>query len=133
VQSALTKRVEQLVECGWYPETTTETTGLSRRQASLQLVAVPAGRRLLPAVRWHRLSDLLVPDFARHALHPPGRRSSRRAGDVWLVRLQEARRDAYIAEHRAVKENGFLAVMWPKLLMFLVLFVAWIFILKKVL
>ena len=26
MQSALTKRVEELVECGWYPETTTETT-----------------------------------------------------------------------------------------------------------
>ncbi len=48
------------------------------------------------------------------------------AGDLWLVRTQEASREASIEEHKQIKERGFLAVMWPKLLAFLVFLVAWI-------
>ena len=44
-------------------------------------------------------------------------------GDLWLVRLQEVSREAYIEEYRQIKERGFLAVMWPKLVAFLVLMV----------
>ncbi len=51
-------------------------------------------------------------------------------GETWLVRSQEARRDAFVAEQRAVKERGFLAVMWPKLLAFLVLMIAWFYCLR---
>jgi hypothetical protein len=52
------------------------------------------------------------------------------AGDLWLVRLQEAQREAYIEQHRRIKESGFLAVMWPKLLVFLVLFALWVVFLR---
>ena len=33
------------------------------------------------------------------------------AGDLWLVRLQEERREAFIEEQRQIKKRGFLAVM----------------------
>jgi hypothetical protein len=52
------------------------------------------------------------------------------AGDLWLVQLQEGRRDAFIAEQRAIKEQGFLAVMWPKLLVFLVFLFVWVAFLR---
>jgi hypothetical protein len=52
------------------------------------------------------------------------------AGDLWLVQLQELRRDAHIAEQRQIKERGFLAVMWPQLLVFLVLLGAWVWFLR---
>jgi hypothetical protein len=48
------------------------------------------------------------------------------AGDVWLVRMQEAQRESFVAQQRAIKERGFLAVMWPKLVVFLILLVVWV-------
>ncbi len=51
-------------------------------------------------------------------------------GDLWLVRLQEGRREAYIAEQRQIKERGFLAVMWPKLVAFLARLVLWVAFLR---
>jgi hypothetical protein len=52
------------------------------------------------------------------------------AGDVWLVNAQEGRRDAHIRELRQIKERGFLAVMWPQLLAFLVLLFLWVTFLR---
>ena len=52
------------------------------------------------------------------------------AGDLWLVRLQEARREAHIEELRQVKERGFLAVMWPQLFAFLAFMGLWIWFLR---
>jgi hypothetical protein len=40
--------------------------------------------------------------------------------------MQESRREAFIQEQRQIKERGFLPVMWPKLLTFLVLMFVWI-------
>jgi glycerol-3-phosphate dehydrogenase len=40
--------------------------------------------------------------------------------------MQEARREAFIEEQRQIKEQGFLTVMWPKLLTFLVMLLLWI-------
>ena len=130
MQSALTKRVEELVECGWYPETTTETTAslVGRRPFSwwlflLVIVFFPIFGGIVYLIFWFLTSRATI------FLHQEGDRVVE-AGDVWLVRGQEARRDAFIAEQRAVKENGFLAVMWPKLVSFLVLMVFWVLFLR---
>lgn len=130
MQSALTKRVEELVECGWYPETTTETTAslVGRRPFSwwlflLVIVFFPIFGGIVYLIFWFLTSRATI------FLHQEGDRVVE-AGDVWLVRGQEARRDAFIAEQRAVKENGFLAVMWPKLVSFLVLMVIWVAFLR---
>jgi len=130
MQSALTKRVEELVECGWYPETTTETTAslVGRRPFSwwlflLVIVFFPLFGGIVYLIFWFLTSRATI------FLHQEGDRVVE-AGDVWLVRGQEARRDAFIAEQRAVKENGFLAVMWPKLVSFLVLMVVWVLFLR---
>jgi len=130
MQSALTKRVEELVECGWYPETTTETTAslVGRRPFSwwlflLVIVFFPIFGGIVYLIFWFLTSRATI------FLHQEGDRVVE-AGDVWLVRGQEARRDAFIAEQRAVKENGFLAVMWPKLVGFLVLMLVWVVFLR---
>ena len=47
-------------------------------------------------------------------------------GDLWLVELQGTRKEAVIDEQRKIKERGFLTVMWPKLLAFLVLLALWV-------
>ena len=52
------------------------------------------------------------------------------AGDLWLVQLQEAGREAHIEQQRQIKQRGFLAVMWPKLLAFLALMVLWVTFLR---
>jgi hypothetical protein len=52
------------------------------------------------------------------------------AGDLWLVQFQEASREAYVKEQKQIKERGFLAVMWPKLVTFLVLLVLWVWFLR---
>ena len=37
---------------------------------------------------------------------------------------------AFIRDHKEIKERGFLAVMWPKLVAFLVLLFVWIWFLR---
>jgi hypothetical protein len=52
------------------------------------------------------------------------------AGDQWLIELQQAQREAYIERQRKIKEQGFLRVMWPQLLVSLLLLALWIYLLK---
>jgi hypothetical protein len=44
--------------------------------------------------------------------------------------MQEARRAAHIEEQKQIKERGFLAVMWPNLVTFLVLLFLWVAFLR---
>ena len=74
MQAALAKRIEELVENGWEPHATTETT------------ATLFGRRPF--------------------------------------------RKAFLEEQKQIKERGFLAFMWPKLVVFLVLLVLWVLFLQ---
>ena len=53
------------------------------------------------------------------------------ADDLWLVRLQEARREAFMEEQRQIKERGFLTVMWPQLVVYLALLFLWIALLRR--
>ena len=130
MQAALAKRVDELVECGWAPRTTTETTAslVGRRPFSwwlflLVIVFFPLFGGIVYLIFWFLTSSATV------FLHQEGDRVVE-AGDLWLVKHQEARRDAFVAEQRAIKERGFLAVMWPKLLAFLVLFLIWVAFLR---
>jgi hypothetical protein len=130
MQAALARRIDELVECGWEPVTTTETSATlhGRRPFSWWLflfvvIFFPFFGGILYLIFWLATSRATV------FLHQDGEQVHE-AGDLWLVRLQEARRDAFIAEQRAIKERGFLPVMWPKLVAFLVLLVAWVWFLR---
>lgn len=130
MQTALAQRIEQLVECGWDPRTTTETTAslTGRRPFNwwlflLVIVFFPLFGGIVYLLFW------LMTSTATVFLHQEGDRVVE-AGDVWLVRHQEARREAFVAEQRAIKEQGFLAVMWPKLVTFLVLLAVWVAFLR---
>ncbi len=132
MHAKLAKRVDELVECGWEPRTTTETTAslVGRRPFSwwlflLVVVFFPLFGGVLYLIFWLATSRATV------FLHQEGEEVVA-AGDLWLVRLQEARREAYVAEQRQIKERGFLAVMWPQLLTFLVLLVLWVVVVRSV-
>ncbi len=130
MEAALARRVDELVECGWEPQTTTETTAslVGRRPFDWWLflfvvIFVPLFGGILYLIFWLATSRATV------FLHQEGEEVVA-AGDLWLVRLQEARREAYIGEQRQIKERGFLAVMWPKLLVFLPLLFLWVWFLR---
>jgi len=130
MHEALARRVDQLVECGWEPHTTTETSAalVGRRPFNwwlflLVLVFFPLFGGILYLIFWLSTSRATV------FLHAEGEEVVA-AGDLWLVRLQEASREAYIEEQRQIKERGFLAVMWPKLLVFLALLALWVVFLR---
>jgi len=130
MQTALAKRIDALVECGWEPITTTETSGslVGRRPFSwwmflFVVIFFPVFGGILYLVFWLATSRATV------FLHQDGDQVHE-AGDLWLVRMQEARRDAHINEQKAIKEQGFLAVMWPKLVTFLVLMFLWVTFLR---
>jgi len=127
----LAKRVDELVECGWEPHTTTETSAslVGRRPFNWWLflfviVFFPLFGGILYLVFWLSTSRATV------FLHAEGDEVVA-AGDLWLVALQETSREAYIEEQRQIKERGFLAVMWPKLVTFLVLLVFWVWFLRR--
>jgi hypothetical protein len=130
MQTALAKRIDQLVECGWVPRTTTETTASleGRRPFNwwlflLVIVFFPLFGGIVYLIFWMATSSMTV------FLHEEGDRVIE-AGDTWLVSYQESRREAFVAEQRAIKERGFLAVMWPKLIVFLVLLFVWVAFLR---
>jgi hypothetical protein len=52
------------------------------------------------------------------------------AGDEWLIKLQESEREAYVERQQRIKEQGFLRVMWPQLVVSLLLIALWIYLLK---
>ena len=130
MHAALAKRVEEFVECGWEPQTTTETTAslVGRRPFSwwlflLVIVFFPLFGGILYLIFWLSTSRATV------FLHQEGDELVA-AGDVWLVQLQEARREAHAAEQRQIKERGFLKVMWPQLVAFLALMISWVVFLR---
>jgi len=131
MQAALARRIDELVECGWEPVTTTETSATlhGRRPFSWWLflfvvIFFPLFGGILYLIFWVATSKATV------FLHQDGE-EVHQAGDLWLVRLQEARREALIEEQRQIKERGFLAVMWPQLVVFLGLLGLWVWFLRK--
>ena len=130
MQGALAKRIDELVECGWEPHTTTETSAslIGRRPFSFWLflfvvVFFPFFGGVLYLIFWLATSRATV------FLHQEGD-TVHEAGDLWLVKMQEARRAAHIAEQKQIKERGFLAVMWPNLVTFLVMLCLWVWFLR---
>jgi hypothetical protein len=130
MHAALTKRVDELVEFGWEPQTTTETTAslVGRRPFSwwlflLVIVFFPLFGGILYLIFWLATSRATV------FLHQEGDEVVA-TGDLWLFQIQQGRREAHIREQRQIKERGFLAVMWPHLLTFLVLMCVWIVFLR---
>src|SRR5215475_15016222 len=131
MQTALAKRIDELVECGWEPATTTETSAslLGRRPFNWWLflfvvIFFPLFGGVLYLIFWLATSRATV------FLHQEGE-TVHEAGDLWLVRLQEERREALIEEQRQIKKRGFVAVMWPQLLVFLLLLLLWIWLLRR--
>ena len=130
MQGPLAKRIDELVECGWEPHTTTETSAslIGRRPFSFWLflfvvVFFPFFGGVLYLIFWLATSRATV------FLYQEGD-TVHEAGDLWLVRMQEARRAAHIAEQKQIKERGFLAVMWPNLVTFLVMLGLWVWFLR---
>ena len=130
MESALSKRISSLVSNGWEPVTTTETTAslVGRRPFAWWLFLIviflfPFFGGLLYLVFWLATSKATV------FLHVEDGNIVV-AGDEWLIRLQEAQREAYVEKQQQIKEKGFLQVMWPQLLVSLILLGVWIYLLK---
>ena len=130
MESRLSQRVGELVVDGWEPMTTTETTAslAGRRPFAWWLFLIviflfPLFGGLLYLIFWLATSKATV------FLQVRGDEVMV-AGDEWLIKLQEAQREAYVERQRRIKEKGFLRVMWPQLLVSLVLIGLWIFLLK---
>lgn len=130
MHAGLAKRVDELVECGWEPHATTETSAalVGRRPFSwwlflLVIVFFPLFGGILYLIFWSVTSRVSV------FLHAEGDEVVA-SGDLWLVQYQESRREAHIEQQRQIKERGFLTVMWPQLLAFLVFLGLWIALLR---
>lgn len=131
MQSILTQRVHELVDLGWEPKTSTETTAslVGRRPFNwwlflLVLFFFPLVGGMLYLIFWAATSQATV------FLHVEGDQVAT-AGDSWLIRVQEAQSARQKERRQEIKARGFLAVMWPQLLFSLVLIVIWALILKR--
>lgn len=131
MQANLTKRVDELVEMGWQPVTTTETTVslVGRRPFSWWLflfviVFFPVFGGVLYLIFWLATSRATVFLHEEDGVVVA-------AGDLWFVNAQEASRDAFVRRQRQIKERGFLAVMWPQLIVFLVVVALWVYLIKS--
>lgn len=130
MQAILSQRVSELVTYGWEPVTTTETTAsLSGRRPFawwvflIVLFLFPLFGGLLYLIFWLATSKATV------FLHAEGN-ELKVAGDTWLIKLQEAQRDTYVERQQQIKEQGFLRVMWPQLLVSLIFIGLWVYLLK---
>ena len=130
MDALLSQRVDELVKNGWEPATTTETTAslVGRRPFAWWLFLIvlflfPLFGGLLYLIFWLATSKATV------FLHVEDGEIVV-AGDEWLIKLQEAEREAYVERQRKIKEEGFLKVMWPQLVASLVLIGLWIYLIK---
>lgn len=130
MNTILSKRVAELVSYGWEPVTTTESTAslLGRRPFAwwlflIVLFVFPLFGGILYLVFWLATSKAIV--FLH--IEEDGVVVT---GDEWLIRLQEAQREAYVERQRRIKEKGFLKVMWPQLVASLALIGLWIYLVK---
>ena len=133
MDAKLSQRLDELVTNGWEPVTTTETSAslVGRRPFGWWLFLIvlflfPLFGGLLYLIFWFATSKATL------FLHLEEGEIVV-AGDEWLIRLQEAQREAYVERQRQIKEKGFLRVMWPQLLASLVLIGLWIYLIKVVL
>lgn len=125
--------MHELVEFGWEPLTTTETTAslAGRRPFNWWLFLIVLF--LLPVVgALLYLVFYLATSRATVFLHQEDN-AIVTAGDTWLISLQEQNQEAYTIRQREIRERGFLAVMWPQLLASLVLLAGWFALFKWVL
>ncbi len=130
MHATLTQRVDELVSLGWEPRTPTETTASLRSRRPFNwwlfvfvIVFFPVFGGIVYLIFWSLTSQATV------FLHEDGGKVVS-VGDQWLVDAQEMQRDRFVAQQRLIKERGFLAVMWPQLLVFLVLIVGWVVLLR---
>jgi hypothetical protein len=130
MHQALTQKVDSMIEMGWVPRTMTETTAslVGRRPISwwlflFAIVFFPLFGGVLYLVFWLTTSRTTV------FLHQEGD-DVIATGDLWLVSAQEQNREAYIRQQQQIKERGFLTVMWPHLLAFLVFLAIWVVVLQ---
>ena len=130
MEGALSKRVHELVESGWEPITTTETTAslIGRRPFNWWLFLIviflfPLFGGILYLIFYLATSRATV------FLHAESD-GVLTAGDTWLINLQESQRQAYVERQKEIKERGFLTVMWPHLLVSLGLLAIWLILLK---
>lgn len=130
METLLSQRVDELVGNGWEPVTTTETTAslVGRRPFAWWLFLIviflfPLFGGLLYLIFWLATSKATV------FIHVENDQVVV-VGDEWLIKLQEAQREAYVGRQRKIKEQGFLKVMWPQLVASLVLLALWIYLLK---
>ena len=130
MNTELAQRVHQLVEYGWEPQTTTESTAslAGRRPFSWWLFLIviflfPLIGGVLYLVFWLATSRATV------FLHQEGDTVGT-AGDDWLIKLQEVESETTVERQRQIKERGFLAVMWPQLIASLALIVIWVYFMQ---
>ena len=130
MEPKLSQRIGELVTNGWEPMTTTETTAslAGRRPFSWWLFLIviflfPLFGGLFYLVFWLATSKATV------FLRVEGDEVTV-VGDEWLIKLQEAEREAYVERQRQIKEKGFLRVMWSQLVVSLLLIGLWFYLLK---
>ena len=130
MESKMSARVAELVNFGWEPVTTTSSSAslAGRRPFAwwlflLVLFLFPVFGGVLYLIFWLATSKATVFIYAEGD-------ELRVSGDEWLIRLQGSQRDHYVERQRQVKEQGFLRVMWPQLLVSLALIGVWFYLLK---
>lgn len=130
MEAALSQRVHELVEAGWEPLTTTETTAalVGRGPFAWWLFLIliflfPLFGGLLYLIFWLATSRATV------FLHVEGDEVVI-SGDQWLIKRQELQREAYVERTREIKERGFLPAMWPHLLVSFLMIAAYVAFLK---
>ena len=130
MDTALSQRVHELVEYGWEPLATTETTAalVGRRPFNWWLfLFVLFVFPLIGGILY--LIFYLATSRATVFLHAESE-GVVTAGDTWLIKLQETQRQAYVEQQKQIKERGFFAVMWPQLVVSLVFLAVWFMLLK---
>ena len=130
MEATLSQRVHELVEYGWEPLTTTETTAslVGRRPFNWWLFLIVMFLfPVIGAVLY--LVFYLATSRATVFLHEEGD-GVVVGGDTWLIRMQESQKEAYVMRQQQIKERGFLAVMWPHLVVSLALLAGWVVLVK---
>ncbi|KAA3630272.1 MAG: hypothetical protein DWQ09_01475 [Proteobacteria bacterium] len=129
MKEQISVKVSELVDMGWRPCAATETTASLTTRGPFNwwlfviiLLLFPVVGGLLYLAFWLATSRVTIFVFEKDG-------EIQTSGDSWMVRLQMARREAFVQEQRQIKEQGFWKVMWPKVLLMAIMIGLWVLLL----
>ncbi len=127
MSDALIKRMAELTDLGWELKSHTDSTAAFETRSPFNWWAFLLWMLLLFGfgAMLYLMYYLLKPKSQLFLVEKDGEITT--SGDMRYLQQQEAQKEMVIKRNQAIKEKGFLKVMWPSIIAMLFIIAMWFF------